>query len=79
MRWIKDTHVRVRYRSTQQMLETKVMFPFVRTLLGLPSSEGDPAVAHTGWDVTSFATVIAIVLIVGFCVVAAGWVIKRDV
>ena len=55
------------------------MFPFVRTLLGLPTPEGDPAVAHTGWDVTSFATVIAIVLIVGFCVVAAGWVIKRDV
>jgi hypothetical protein len=54
------------------------MFPFVRTLLGLPV-EADPAVAHTGWDVTSFATVIAVVLIIGFCVVAAGWVIKRDV
>ena len=53
------------------------MFPFVRTLLGLP--EADPAAAPAGWDVTSFATVIAVVLIIGFCVVAAGWVIKRDV
>lgn len=55
------------------------MFPFVRTLLGLPTTNADPAIAAAGWDVTPVATTIAVIVIVGFCIVAVRWVINRDV
>jgi hypothetical protein len=47
--------------------------------LGFPILSAGLSIANDGWDLTPALTFIAVVLIVGFAVVAAGWAIKRDV
>jgi hypothetical protein len=46
-------------------------------LLSLPMLDAEPSIGID--DLTPVATFIAVVVIIGFAVVAAGWVIKRDV
>jgi hypothetical protein len=36
-------------------------------------------IANNGWGLSLVETLIAILLIVGFAVAAAGWTIRRDV
>jgi hypothetical protein len=46
-------------------------------LLNLPMLDAEPSIGID--DLTPVVTVAAVVVIIGFAVVAAGWVIKRDV
>jgi hypothetical protein len=48
-------------------------------LLNLAMLDAKPAVSAGGWDFTPAITFAAVALIIGFAVVAAGWVIRRDV
>jgi len=48
-------------------------------LFSLSVLEVEPTINGDGWDLAPVLTFIAVVLIIGFAVAAAGWVIKRDV
>lgn len=48
-------------------------------LFSLSVLEAEPTINGDGWDLAPVLTFIAVVLIIGFAVAAAGWVIKRDV
>jgi hypothetical protein len=41
--------------------------------------DAEPSMANGGWDFTPAVTFAAVILIIGFAVVAAGWAIRRDV
>ncbi len=49
------------------------------TLLSLAMPDVEPSITAGGLDFTPAVTFTAIILIIGFAVVAAGWVIRRDV
>ena len=48
-------------------------------LLSFPEFVAEPSIANDSWDLTPAVTFIAVILIIGFAVVAAGWAIKRDI
>jgi hypothetical protein len=48
-------------------------------LLNLAMLDAKPAVAAGGWDFTPAIALAAVALIIGFAIVAAGWVVRRDV
>ncbi len=45
-------------------------------LLSFPMLDAELSI---GWDLTPAVTFIAVIVIIGFAVIAAGWTIKRDV
>lgn len=49
----------------------------IAVLLNLPMLDAEPSIGID--DLTPALTFIAFILIIGFVVVAAGWVIRRDV
>ena len=55
------------------------MIQILISLFSLSMLEGEPTINGDGWDLAPVLTFIAVVLIIGFAVAAAGWVIKRDV
>ncbi len=55
------------------------MIQVSRFLFSLSMPEAEPTINGDGWDLAPVLTFIAVVLIIGFAVAAAGWVIKRDV
>jgi hypothetical protein len=48
-------------------------------LLSFRMMDAELSIANDGWDLTPAVTFIAVILIIGFAVIAAGWTIKRDV
>jgi hypothetical protein len=48
-------------------------------LLSFPVLDAELSIANDGLDLTPAVTFIAVILIIGFAVIAAGWTIKRDV
>lgn len=48
-------------------------------LFGLPALNAELSMANDGRDLTPVVTFIAVILIIGFAVVAAGWAIGRDI
>jgi hypothetical protein len=48
-------------------------------LLSLAMPDAQPAATVGAWDFTPAISLAAVALIIGFAVVAAGWVIRRDV
>ena len=48
-------------------------------LLSFPMLGAKLSIANDDWDLTPAITFIAVILIIGFAVVAAGWAIKRDI
>lgn len=48
-------------------------------LFSLPMLNAEPSMVNGGWDFTPTVTFAAVVMIIGFAVVAAGWAIRRDV
>jgi len=55
------------------------MIQILISLFSLSMLEGEPTITADGWDLAPVVTIVAVVLIIGFAVAAAGWVIKRDV
>jgi hypothetical protein len=55
------------------------MIQIPSVLFSLSMLEAEPTVTRDGWELAPIVTIIAVVLIIGFAVAAAGWVIKRDV
>jgi hypothetical protein len=54
-----------------------ILIPSFRFSLAM--LEAEPTITADGWEFAPFVTIVAVVLIIGFAVAAAGWVIKRDV
>lgn len=55
------------------------MFQSPSFLFSLSMLGAEPTITSDGWDLAPVVTIVAVVLIIGFAVAAAGWVIKRDV
>jgi hypothetical protein len=55
------------------------MIQIASILPSVPMLDAGLSIASDDWDFTPVATFIAVILIIGFAVVAAGWTIKRDV
>lgn len=55
------------------------MIQIASILLSFLMLDAGLSIPGDDWDLTPVATLIAIILIIGFAVVAAGWVINRDV
>ena len=55
------------------------MIDIVSFLLSLPMLGSEQSIGNEGWDLSPVVASIAVILIIGFAVVAAGSAMKRDV
>ena len=55
------------------------MIRLVGLFLGLPSATVGLLLARDAWNLGFIETFAAVVLIIGFAVVATGWTIRHDV
>lgn len=55
------------------------MSPVGSLLFSLAVLDAEPSIAFGGWDCIPAVTLIVVILIVGFAIVAAAQAIKRDV
>lgn len=53
--------------------------PVTNVMFGVSTLASKLSTTNDSWDFTPAVAVIVVILIIGFAVVAAGWVIKRDV
>jgi hypothetical protein len=55
------------------------VFRIASLLLAVPVPAVALLIANDGWGLSLTETLIAVCLIVGFAVLAAGWTIRRDI